>query len=411
MREIQPKMHAPIVILATTVLFITVSIVQSQTTTVTDKFDNELRVKINPVTNSIKRIYGVKAPTMRYGISAENINSGNIDALGKSIIKDYEDILDISSADLKVRKIREGRKSKWHLDYRQFYKNVPVRGSFVHYTILGEGVVNTISANIHPEIELEVNPTISAEDAISVAAKAFETDTTDTIIVREKPSLYVFPKTGEESATYYLVYEVDILSNTPHLNMLYFVDAHSGAIVEKMNKRRDANEYNNDGTVSLGYWDQNPTDTPASSYDEVSGLTVRVSYSESVIESDNTDSYGYYDMNWSGYYHQHKLDAYKYMGLSNSYASIENANTASHIYYFYPTDDFTHDWTWTVDETNVFYHMNVIHDYITDSPFEFDDMDYQMEAEVHAGSGINGLSDGTDIWFGTYGGEELGKIE
>ena len=98
-------------------------------------------------------------------------------------------------------------------------------------------------------IELEVNPTISAEDAISVAAKAFETDTTDTIIVRERPSLYIFPKKGEESATYYLVYEVDILSNTPHLNMLYFVDAHSGAIVDKMNKRRDANDYNNDGTV------------------------------------------------------------------------------------------------------------------------------------------------------------------
>jgi len=58
---------------------------------------------------------------------------------------------------------------------------------------------------------------------------------------------------------------------------------------------------------------------------------------------------------------------------------------------------------WATDETNVYYHVNVIHDYITDDPFYFDDMDYQMDASVSMGSSYNGWSDGSDIRFGSQG--------
>jgi len=42
-----------------------------------------------------------------------------------------------------------------------------------------------------------------------------------------------------------------------------------------------------------------------------------------------------------------------------------------------------------------------MHNYWKGSPFYYDDMDYTMDATVHAGSGYNGWSDGTNIKFGT----------
>jgi len=52
------------------------------------------------------------------------------------------------------------------------------------------------------------------------------------------------------------------------------------------------------------------------------------------------------------------------------------------------------------DESNVYYHVNRIHDFFKGSPFYFSEMDYQMVANI-VNWDINGQSNGTDIWIGT----------
>jgi Zn-dependent metalloprotease len=390
-------MRVLLIALTTILLIVNSSYVYPQTSQVADKYGNQLLTKSNPITNSVKRIYGVKVPITRYGVSIEQINPNNIKQLGKSIIKDYEDILDISSNDLKVYRAKRGRNSSWHLGFRQLYKDVPIWRSYVRFTIEGQGLVNTISANIHPDIKLSVDPNISADDALSTVISAFIEDDTDTVTVREKPGLFIYPKTEENSVSYYLTYKVDLVSK----DLLYFVDAFSGEIIEVINNRLD---YNNNGTVSIKYFPEHYDDTSVV-YDGFSGVYVKITnYLGQKMKDGYTNSNGQYNLTWYGGYSLYNLKGTGNFHLSNDYVDINAYDTFEHNYSFLPGSNHVHDWTYANDETNVFYHVNVIHDYITDSPFYFDDMDYQMDAYVHEGSGWNGWSNGTNIGFGSQSG-------
>jgi Zn-dependent metalloprotease len=401
MKYLKGKVKVLIMALTFMVSIASNSLVYSQTIKVTDKFGNELRAKSDPLTNSIKKIYQVKAPISRYGTSFDQITKSNVEQLGRSIIKDYENILDISSDDLEAIKTRY-RKSKWYLNFKQLYKEIPVYGSYLRYSIKENGMVGTLTANIHPDIKVNVDPTISIDAAVVTAMKAFELDGTDSLVVREKPSLIVYPKIEKESVSYYLAYKIDLLSKTPSQNLLHFVDAHSGILIDIINGRVDT-DYSNDGTISVKYYTENPTDTPPTTYATPSGINVKIYVAGGgpLMGSANTDGNGDYLIYWNSIYRQYKLYWEYSVAYSNSYVEINNADN-SRSYYFYPAWGKTYDWTY-YDERTVYHHVNIIHDFITDSPFSFTDMNYQMDAYVHQGTGINGASDGTDIWFGIQG--------
>ena len=395
-------MRVSLILLTILLLIITSSYVYSQTSRVTDKYGNELVIKSNSITNSVKRVYRVNAPTTRHDVSIDQINPSNIEQLGKSIIKDYEDILDISSGDLKVYKAKRGRKSSWHLGFRQLHQNVPVWNSYVRFTIRGQGIVKTISAKIYPDIKLSTSPSISADYALSAALSAFKEDDTDTVIVKEMPSLCIYPKIVENAVSYYLTYKVDLVSK----GLLYFVDAYTGKVVKIINNWRD---YNNNGTVSIKYFPEHYYDTPVV-YDGRSGIYVKISnYLGQKMGDDYTDSNGDYSINWYGAYSTYYLKGTGNLHLYNSYAEILNYDPIDHNYSFLPGSNHRHNWTYATDETNVFYHMNVIHDYITASPFYFDDMDYQMDGSVDQGVNVNGGSSGINIRFGSQGGYQWAR--
>jgi Zn-dependent metalloprotease len=392
-----------LVIALTTLVLLSSSYVYSQTSKVTDKFGNELRVESNPVTNSVKRIYRVKAPTTRHGVSVGQISKSNIEQLGKSIIKDYEDILDISSNDLKVYRAKRGRNSSWHLGFQQLYKDVPVWGSFVRYTIEGQGVVNTISADIHPDIKLSIAPTISADNAISTAIKAFKEDDSDTIVVKEKPGLYIYPRMVEDSVSYYLTYKIGLSKESPFKEYIYFISAVNGEIVH--NESVFINASNNNGNVEVAYFPEHHYDNSVS-FSDLSGVTVQIKNTlGQTIASTTTTSSGYYNLNWNAAYAAYYLWGHHNLDLANSYCRIIDDETVlgTHAYgYFTPGSTIEHDWSWASEETNVYYHVNLIHDYITDDPFYFDDMDYQCDATVNIEDWDNASSDGTDLRFGDY---------
>ncbi len=61
------------------------------------------------------------------------------------------------------------------------------------------------------------------------------------------------------------------------------------------------------------------------------------------------------------------------------------------------------------DASNVRYHVHRAHDIYKASPFNFDDMDYQMGAYVAQGPSINGRADGSNLYFGSQGGFEWAR--
>lgn len=102
-----------------------------------------------------------------------------------------------------------------------------------------------------------------------------------------------------------------------------------------------------------------------------------------------------------------------YSELSGPYVKVINEDETGVSMDLNPTSP-TYDWNWAdadmsykMEESNVFYHVNVIHDYFTKgSPFNIHSMDYQAIATVEYGSESgNAFSDGTDIYLFPAGGE------
>jgi len=114
-----------------------------------------------------------------------------------------------------------------------------------------------------------------------------------------------------------------------------------------------------------------------------------------------TDGNGYYSLTGL------EGDINLYSELSGPYAKVVNEDETDAFVEFNLTSP-TYDWNWAdVDtsykreESNVFYHVNVIHDFFTKgSPFNIHSMDYQAIAAVEYGSGSgNAFSDGTNIYL------------
>lgn len=104
-----------------------------------------------------------------------------------------------------------------------------------------------------------------------------------------------------------------------------------------------------------------------------------------------------------------------YSDLSGPYAKVVNEDKTDAFMELNLTSP-TYDWNWSdvdtsykKEESNVFYHVNVIHDYFTKGePFDIHSMDYQAVANIEYGSEYgNAFSDGKDIYlFGAGGGYE-----
>ncbi len=114
-----------------------------------------------------------------------------------------------------------------------------------------------------------------------------------------------------------------------------------------------------------------------------------------------TDGNGYYNITGL------EEDFYIYSEFSGPYVKVINEDKTNTFVEFNLSSP-THDWDWTDldtsyerEESNVFYHVNVIHDYFTKgSPFDIHSMDYQATATVEYGSESgNAFSDGTDIYL------------
>lgn len=114
-----------------------------------------------------------------------------------------------------------------------------------------------------------------------------------------------------------------------------------------------------------------------------------------------TDGSGYYNIAGPG------EDINIYSELSGPYAKVVNEDKTGAFTELNLTSP-TYDWNWAdvdtsykKEESNVFYHVNVIHDYFTKGdPFDIHSMDYQTVATVQYGSESgNAFSDGTDIYF------------
>ncbi|MCL6098536.1 MAG: M36 family metallopeptidase [Bacteroidetes bacterium] len=111
-----------------------------------------------------------------------------------------------------------------HLHFTQSYSGVPVFTGEYDVTVGSDGSVHMISGKFFPNIELDVKPILSSEQAALLVPKFLNVQN---LRQNQSSELVVFPKDGK----YILVYKVITLAGDPSQDWLTMVDAKTGEII------------------------------------------------------------------------------------------------------------------------------------------------------------------------------------
>ena len=122
----------------------------------------------------------------------------------------------------------------------------------------------------------------------------------------------------------------------------------------------------------------------------------------SIVDSDVTNRSGYYSLSYLS------NETILHSMLNGPYADVENLIKNDSKFEHnspYPINVLNWDWityddSYRGEESNLFYHVNVVHDYFTKGdPFNISEMNYQSKAYVELLGECNAFADGTDIYF------------
>ena len=140
------------------------------------------------------------------------------------------------SEEMRLLSKKKDRLNKTHLRFQQTYKNIPVWASEIVIHLDANDNLYLVQGRYHPTpVKLtNVVPTISAEDAKKSVRR--DLNTPKAKIADAQSKLIIFP---DESGSLVLAFEVTIKPSLD-VNWTYFIDAHSGKVIQRMDNIRNA---------------------------------------------------------------------------------------------------------------------------------------------------------------------------
>lgn len=349
----------------------------------------------------MKSITGFVVNTSAYGVSAGQLSESTVPSVSAQILADYSDILGIGPLQLQLQGIRSGR-GNWYVAYRQMYGGIPVWRSGLGFTIERNGNIHTMGGTLYPSVSLcSRTPSAGSNEASSKARTAFKArfpGTTGSLV--DSMTLSVYPMIDNATVQFRLAWVVVVTSGEPNEKFRYLIDAHTGEVLlgENMVKHSDVTV-----TVIKQYWPQHHYDTPADDGGLQSVHVMLYNYLGQLVGNGYTNANGSYTVSGVAYtYYYANLDR-DLNNLSNSWVRIQQGQVKTDYTGTFLPPSITR--RWVTDETNVYHHVTVMHDYYDGSPFFYNGMDYQMLAYVNQGSGTAAWSNGTNIGFGSYAGQ------
>lgn len=204
------------------------------------KYGAETRVTWSPKTG---------LPTLVYNFSAAKAVEDDSEA-ARQFISDSRDLLlkgeDISNLHLLARRESEGAV---HIDFRQFYRDVPVWHASLSVHLIG-GRITMVNGTYVPDIQLDTIPALSADEAVEAAKRDLGGESYGSSD-KYPPELVISMGSGKSV----LCWHVSILSSVSLSDWEYLIDATSGAVVEKIDAVQRA-------TGSGVVYAENPEATP-----------------------------------------------------------------------------------------------------------------------------------------------------
>lgn len=150
-----------------------------------------------------------------------------LESAAKNYLKEKKliDVKDIES--LKIKNI-EKLGNNWYLNYEQFYNNILVNESGISFLLDGSMNVIFYESNFDPDIKIDVEKKISADEAYDFLIKS----TRRKSLNLKNSSLVIFRDLSENEIKHILTWKINALSlYPPYNNYYYFIDAKAGKVI------------------------------------------------------------------------------------------------------------------------------------------------------------------------------------
>ncbi|MEF3279741.1 MAG: hypothetical protein K6357_02080 [Elusimicrobiota bacterium] len=173
--------------------------------------------------------YGI--PKLLSGDKTKKKYYGNIEQIFETFVLENKDMLGIEMKNLRLVTKSEFLGTK-HIYYQQYYKHLPVEFSYVKLHITQDNEVSQYNAKYYPDINIDINPNVSIEQAKSIIAQELGFFSISTY------SLVIFP--DELNNSYYLSWKIKTEGGSGNLNgkWIYYINAKEPKIIFKYDERQ-----------------------------------------------------------------------------------------------------------------------------------------------------------------------------
>jgi Zn-dependent metalloprotease len=327
------------------------------------RLGDNIRVTRSRLTKIPERVVEIDAYPTSLKEGTVPVTEENAELTFKGFFKEHKDVFEIEPEDLKLVFAKKLNK-RWYVKYGQYYKGIPVHNATVGLESSENGKVATYAANYHPEINVPTEPIVNVEDATDIALKTYQKKDRPNL-KRKDQNLIIYPEKIEDQITYHLAWKFLIVGEEPdpEIEKFFIVDAIDGKIIKSYTARFPGAQVT--GTVLGEIYPENPTDP-------ISTMPIRNEYVdiENAGTATTTNNSGNYKktVNWFWQFLNWPFGEATFT-LNGPYARVQNNNGANYTEKINCNTSSPCNHTWTAadrDHINVFYHMNLFHDWLED---------------------------------------------
>ena len=319
------------------------------------------------------------------GLSKES-NSLSIEVGVRNFLGENENLLKINENELKTIRVVNNN-DEWNVKFEQEYNGIKVYNSKVIVNIKDNKIVK-IKSSFYNNINIDTKPSISEKEVRNLALQYLGKKAKI-----ENTELMIYPIIEKGNNFFKLIYRIEFSETFDEkpIKYVYFIDANNKEIINIENAIKDAAIQ---GTITVPYRAEYPSQPLVNSNAK----------NQEVKINNLINTY----TNLSGFYYQDGLSGnvnllFKLKGRYvdvNNLAQTEASHTRSiTVPNTYNVNWNSYDLSYQKEESNAFYHVNLLHDYFTSgNALNFNELNYVSGADVEFGPNYCGaFSNGNDI--------------
>ncbi|MGV6828297.1 MAG: T9SS type A sorting domain-containing protein [Flavobacteriales bacterium] len=317
-------------------------------------------------------------------------NATQLEGLLRSFIQSNYDLFHIDVNQIKVVHIQKGQ-NIWYANFIQTYKGLEVLDSEIVFRVHKNGNLFVFGFDFYNDIDIAIPQRNSVSEINAILKNIYSKKTSSAINVSSNSEIKILPVV-ENGKTFFKTVQVVQVINNSEINDFVFVDTNSFNIIETIHKTNNAEVT---GNVKGEILPTVATDIPE--LQNLDNLTVSIDGNQVL-----TDEFGNFNYTIAG------SSANLIAQLKGAYVDVINFNQNDAIISQTVQQNETVNLVWddtnsTMEERNVFYHINKLHTYNKQVDPNFTTLDYPLQCIVNdtgTNAPCNAFWNGTNLHFG-----------